>query len=148
ELRRARRRLRQFELQGIAETQFDVRPARQPFDELRPEGGIELDRIDLGHAIREKCREDAEAGPDLEHDVVVGELRQTADHSEHVLVDQEMLPQPFLRPHRQGSRKAAVAFASICAARASGVAPRASASAATVWTTYAGSFVLPRTGCG
>src|SRR5207247_7383483 len=76
-----------------------------------------------------------------------GELRQATDHAEDVLVDEEVLPEAATSsPH--GSSKAAVAFASICAASASNSSPRASASAATVWTTYAGSFVLPRTGCG
>src|SRR6266849_511474 len=148
ELRRARRGLRQVELHGIAEAQLDVRSACQPLGELRREGGIQLDRVDPRNTICEIPRQDAEARPDLEHDVVFGELRQAADDPEDVLVDQEVLPQPLLRAHRQCSPKAAVAFASICTASASGLAPRASASTATVWTTYAGSFVLPRTGCG
>src|SRR5580765_4968547 len=94
------------------------------------------------------CSSDLEPGPDLEHDVVAVELGEAADHAEDVLVDQEVLAELFLRPDAHGRPNASVAFASICAPRASAYSPRASARAATVWTTYAGSFVFPRTGCG
>src|SRR5215211_5345440 len=47
-----------------------------------------------------------------------------------------------------GRPKARDAFSSIVRSRASTSTPRASASAASVWTTYAGSFGFPRTSCG
>ena len=76
---------------------------------------------------------------------------EPADHPEDVLVDEEVLAELFLRPRSWAplhSPKAAVALASIRAASSSGSSPRASASVASVWTTFAGSLGLPRTGCG
>src|SRR5207237_579715 len=99
-------------------------------------------------AIGEIRREHAEAGPDLEHDVCLVELGEPADHAEDVLVDEEVLTELLLRANAHGSRNAVDAFASIRRPSSSGSSPRVSASAASVCTTYAGSFVLPRTGCG
>ena len=97
-------------------------------------------------AIREVAREHAQSGTDLEHDVLRGELRQPPDHADEVLVDEEVLPERLLRRHGHGKPKAAIAFASILAAKSPGSSPRAAASAITVWTTWAGSFCRPRTG--
>ena len=77
------------------------------------------------------------------------ELGEPADHAEQVLVDQEVLAELLLRGGpAHASPKAALALASSCAASSAASSPRASASAATVWTTFAGSFGRPRLGCG
>ena len=115
---------------------------------MRLERAVELDRVDVADAVGEVAGEDAEAGADLEHDVIGVELGEPADHAEDVLVGEEVLAQPLLRDDGHGSAKAAVAFASIRAASSSASSPRAAASAATVCTTFAGSFGLPRSGCG
>ena len=117
--------------------------------EVRLERAVELDGVDVGDALGEEARQHAEARPDLEHDVGGVELGEPADHAEDVLVDQEVLAE-LLLGGRGGSRQAeaGAAFASIWAASAAGSSPRASASAATVWTTFAGSFGRPRRGCG
>ena len=79
---------------------------------MRLERAVELDRVDVRDALGEVAREDAEAGADLEHDVVRAEVGETADHAEDVLVDEEVLAELLLRrdPH---SPNAAVALASI-----------------------------------
>ena len=104
--------------------------------------------MDVSGAVGEAAREDAEARPDLEHDVVSVELGQAFDHAEDVLVGEKVLAELLLRTDAHGQRNAAAALASIWAASSSGSSPRTSASAATVWTTFAGSFGRPRTGCG
>ena len=136
------------ELERVAEPELDVRSAGEPFPQLRLERAIELDRVDPGDAVGEIRREDAEARPDLEHDVVGCQLGEPADHAEDVVVDEEVLPELLLCERVHGSEKSAEAFASICSPSFSASSPRASASAATVCTTCAGSFGLPRTGCG
>src|SRR5204863_3258443 len=85
---------------------------------------------------------------DLEDDVLRRELGQTADHAQDVLVDEEVLAELALREDVHGSEKTAAAFASICRVNSLASSPRIAASAATVWTTCAGSFVVPRTGWG
>ena len=115
--------------------------------EVRLERAVELDRVDVRDALGEVAREGAEARADLEHDVVGLEIGEAADDAEDVLVDEEVLAEPLLRrdPH---SPNAAVALASIRRASSAASSPRASASAASVCTTLAGSLGLPRTGCG
>ena len=121
--------------------------APQTLCERGLERAVELDCVDVRHALGEVRGEDAEAGTDLEHDVVRPELGEPADHAEDVLVGQEVLAEPLLGADH-ARPNAAVAFASSCAASAMGSSPRASASTATVWTTLAGSFGRPRRGCG
>ena len=53
--------------------------------------------MDVRDAVGEVRRQNAEAGPDLEHDVVRIELREPADHAEDVLVDEEVLAELLLR---------------------------------------------------
>src|SRR5207248_1147814 len=99
---------------------------------LRLERAVDLDGDDPGNVIGQVAREDAEAGPDLEHDVVGPQVGEPADHAEDVLVDQEVLAQLLLGGDAIGahsSRKALVALASIRAASASVDSPRASARA-------------------
>src|SRR6476659_2286150 len=84
ELGRAWRYLGQIELHGIADTQLDVRPACQTLRQFRSEGRVELDRVDPGDTIREIRRQYAEAGADLQYDILGIELRKPADHAEDV----------------------------------------------------------------
>src|SRR5207247_9686215 len=123
-------------------------PPRETLRELRLEGAVELDGDDLEDAVGQVDGQGAEPGADLEHYVLAGQLRKTADHAEDVLVDEEVLTQLALREGGHCSPKTAAAFASICRARSSRSSPRIAASADSVWTTCAGSFVVPRTGCG
>src|SRR5262249_33641344 len=90
------------------------------------ERSVELDGVDVGDPLGEVAREDAEARPDLEHDVVWLEVREAADDSEDVLVDEEVLAERLLRGDVH-SPKAAVALASICRASSAWPSPRASA---------------------
>src|SRR5262249_49716328 len=96
---------------------------------------------------REVSREHAESGPDLEDDVLRPQFGEAADHAEDVLVDEEVLTKLLLRRDAH-KPNAAVALASILVPSSEASSPRAAASAVTVCTTYAGSFGLPRTGCG
>src|SRR5262249_38100116 len=75
------------------------------------------------------------------------EIGEALDHAEDVLVGEEVLAELLLRDDRHRP-KAALAFVSIRAASSSASTPRTSASVASVWTTYAGSFVRPRSACG
>ena len=97
-------------------------------------------------AVGEVAGEHAEPRADLEDDVCRVEGGEAADHAEDVVVDEEVLAELLLRADAHGSEKAAVALASICAASSAASSPRAAASAATVWTTFAGSFGRPRRG--
>src|SRR5690242_7367771 len=104
--------------------------------------------MDTPHPRRQVAREHALPGADLEDDVVRRQLGQTADHLEDVRVAQEVLAVLLPGPRAHGSEKHSAALRSICCSSSAGSSPRACASAASVWTTLAGSFGLPRTGCG
>ena len=93
---------------------------------VRLEAAVELDRVDRRDAVGEVAREDAEPGPDLEHDVARLELGEPADHAEDVLVDEKVLAELLLRRDVHGRPKARAAFASICAAELVGVLAAAS----------------------
>src|SRR5439155_11168605 len=93
ELRRGRVEVREVEPERVADLETDVRHGRQ----VRGEGWVDLDRMDECDPFREVAREYAEAGADLKHDIVRRQLRQTADHAEDVLVDQEVLAELLLR---------------------------------------------------
>ena len=151
ELRRAGRDRREVERKRVAEDDADVRDRAEALAQLRLERSVELDSHDTRDAVGEERGEGSEPRADLENHVVAVELGEAADHAEDVLVDEEVLAEVAVRRDREaahGSENAAVAFASICSARAAASSPRASASAATVWTTKAGSFGRPRRGCG
>ena len=145
QLRRRRIERGEVELERVAPVELDVR-ALGECREVRRKRPVELDCVDVSGAVGEAAGEDAEAGPDLEHDVVAVELGQSLDHAEDVLVDEEVLAELLLRANAHGRRNAAAALASIRAASSAGSSPRTPASAATVWTTFAGSFGRPRTG--
>src|SRR5215471_5885457 len=114
---------------------------------MRLEPTVDLGGVDVCDTLGEVARQHAEPRPHLEHDVVRLESCEPADHAENVLVDEEVLPEVLTR--RDGhSPNTRFAFSSICAARASRLAPRICASASYVCRTNAGSFRLPRTGCG
>src|SRR5919198_319636 len=133
----------------VGDLELDVRPVSEPLRERVRKRAVELDRVHARDAVGEIGGQDPEPRTDLEHDVLRRELREAADHAEDVLVDEEVLPELLLgerEPHE--SENAAAAFASSRAASSAGSSPRASASAATVWTTFAGSFGRPRRGWG
>src|ERR671935_234255 len=142
-------RTRSFSRERVRDMELDVRPVSEPLRERVRKRAVELDRVHARDAVGEIGGQDPEPRTDLEHDVLRRELREAADHAEDVLVDEEVLPELLLgerEPHE--SEKAAAAFASSRAASSAGSSPRASASATTVWTTFAGSFGRPRRGWG
>ncbi len=141
---------REVEAQRVAEVKLDVVPAREPLGEVRLEGTVELDRMDTLDALGQVAGQDAEARADLEHDVVLLELREAPDHAEDVLVDEEVLAEIAVRANRQlhGSEKAAAAFTEMRSPSSSASSPRTFASSATVRTTFAGSFGRPRRAWG
>src|SRR5262249_46448799 len=128
--------------------ELHVRATGQALAQLGLERAVELDRVDSRDAIGEIRGQDAEARPDLEHDVVDVEVGESADDTEDVVVDEKVLPEPLLRTDAHRSWNATAAFASIWAPSVSTSTPRVCARAATVWMTNAGSFRFPRTGCG
>ena len=76
-------------------------------------------------ALGETAREDAETRADLEHDVRRAEIAESLDHTEDVLVDEEVLAQRLLGRDGHANPNAAAAFAWVWAASASTVlAPR------------------------
>jgi hypothetical protein len=147
ELRRGRIERAEVELERVAPVELHVGPCCE-LGEARLERAVELDRVDMSGAVGEAPGQHAETGADLEHDVVRAELREPLDHAEDVLVGEEVLAEALFRADGHRSAKAVVAFASIRAASSATASPRAAASAETVWTTWAGSFGRPRTGCG
>ena len=106
---------REVEAERVAEVELDVVPAGEPLREMRLERAVELDGMDAVNALRQIVGQDSEAGADLEHDVVLLELREAPDHSEDVLVDQEVLAEVAIGCDRKlhGSEKAAAAFAAM-----------------------------------
>src|SRR5215210_5781157 len=107
--------------------QVDVR-ARA---EVRLEGAVDLNGVNMQDTLGEELREDAEPGADFEDDVARHELGQPLDHPQDVVVDEEVLPERLLGRDAH-TPKAAVAFVSISAARSAASSPRAAARAPTV----------------
>ena len=140
-----RRVLRKLDPERVAEDDVDVLAEAA---QRGLERAVDLDRVDPADSLGEEAREHALPGTDLEHDVVGLELRQPADHLEDVRVAEEVLAVLLLRPRAHGSEKHSAALRSICRSSSAGSSPRACASEASVWTTFAGSFRFPRTGCG
>src|SRR6185312_11317372 len=87
----------------------DVLARPEPLAQSRFEAAVELDRVDVAHPLGEEGRQHAEPWADLEHDVVLAELGETADHAEHVLIDEEVLAERLLRPCAHGRRDAVTA---------------------------------------
>ena len=83
-------------LRGIAEHEAHIRAIPERGAERRLERRVDLDGVNVPHAIGEECRQHAEAGPDLEHDVRSVELRQPADHAQDVGIDEKVLAEGTL----------------------------------------------------
>jgi DNA polymerase III epsilon subunit-like protein len=128
----------------------DVRATAERLIEALLERPVELDGVDERHAFGEEGRQHAGAGPDLEDDVVGRKGGEALDHPEQVLVDEEVLAEAALglRQPAHCRPKAARALAAVRSPSSAASSPRAAASAATVWTTFAGSLRRPRSGCG
>ncbi len=146
EFRRGRYERPEVEAKRVAELDVDVFVTRQPLGEMRLERAVELDGMNARDSLGEVRSQDAQPGADLEHHVVVVEHGEAVDHAEDVLVDEEVLAEIAIGSDRKahGSEKAAVAFVSIRVPSSSASSPRASASAATVSRTFAGSLGRPR----
>ena len=141
---------REVDAKRVTEVKLDVVPPREPLGEVRLEGTVELDCVHTLDTLGEVAGQDAEAGADLEHDVVLLELREAPNHAEDVLVHQEVLAEISVRRDRKlhGSEKAAAAFAEMRSASSPASSPRAFASSATVRTMFAGSLGRPRRAWG
>src|SRR6266545_854953 len=141
--------LREVERERVAEAELDVAAAAQLFLEPGLQCQVDLDRMDARDSLGEVRGQHAEPGTDLEHDVVGAQLRETPDYAQNVGIDQKMLAELFVGsdPPQRGEN-AASALRSIWAPSSSGSSLRASARAATVYTTFAGSLGLPRRGWG
>ena len=106
------------------------------------ERAVDLDRVDAADALGEVAREHALPGADLEHDVVRAELGEPPDHLRGCSRStRKCWPYSFFTDRSMRSR-----CRSICRSSSAGSSPRACASAASVWTTFAGSFGLPAHG--
>src|SRR4051794_32257794 len=140
ELPRRRIERRDVEPHRVTPVHLGVRDAV----EVRRDASIDLGSVDEGDTLREVAREDAESRADLEHDIVLVELREPTDHAQDVVVDEEVLAEALLRAHAHRP-KTRSAFATICARTSS---PCSSASTSWVCVTNAGSLRFPRTGCG
>ena len=85
------RSCRGVELRGVAEHEAHVRAIPDRGAKRRLERLVDLDGVNMPDAIGEECRQHAEAGADLEDDVLFLELRQPADHAQDVGIDEEVL---------------------------------------------------------
>ena len=65
----------------------------------RDEVLVDLDRNDLLRPLAQHLRHRADAGPDLEHNILLRHARRVDDLVEHVRVDQKILPE-FLLKHK------------------------------------------------
>ena len=78
ELRRGRVEPADVDGHRVGEDDGDVRPVGERRAELVVERAIELDGVDVLHPVGEEGRQDAEARPDLEHDVGRRRARRAA----------------------------------------------------------------------
>ena len=67
----------------------------------RLEAPVDLDRVHVGAALGEARRQRADARADLERDVPGPERREPLDDAEHVVVDEEVLPQLAIGPQAE-----------------------------------------------
>ena len=122
----------------------DVREVRQ----VREERVIDLDGVDERHARRQVPREHAEPGTDLQHDVGRRRAARRPITPRMFPSTRKCWPSSLrgLTLFRAGRSCGRVLFDPRL--ERSRLLPAGPASAARVWTTFAGSFCRPRTGCG
>ena len=114
---------------------------------MRLESMIELNRVHHAACSARYAVSIALPGPDLQHDVISTDVCEAADHADDVVVDQEVLAELLLGDGRSLTRGRTRRPRAVVL-RSSNSTPRSPASAATVWTRFAGSFGLPRRGWG
>ena len=117
----------EIELHRVAPVKLGLRDR----GELRPEAAVDLDRVHVRDPLGEKPGQDAESRANFENDVVGVEPGEPLDHSEDVVVDQEVLAEALARRDRH-SANTRVAFSSICCSSAAASTPRTAASASSV----------------
>jgi hypothetical protein len=88
----------EVELHRVGEVQRDVAVGVGGVAQRGLEGAVELDDVDVRHALSEVLRQHAEAAPDLQRHVAGLQARLALDDSEDVGVDQEVLAQVALGP--------------------------------------------------
>ena len=87
-----------MELDGVGEVERRVGVGVERVAQRRLEPAVELDHVHVLGVVGEVLRQHAEAAADLEHDVVLVQLRGATDHVEDVRVDQEVLAQLAVGP--------------------------------------------------
>ena len=149
ELRRRAARARRGRARARRRSESTLSRPPSASRELRLERAVELDRVDVRDPVGEVAGQDAEARARPR-----ARRRPPASSASRPMTPRmfsstrKCWPSAFFGVDVHGSPKAAARVRVVCAASSSGSSPRASASAAIVWTTWAGSFRRPRTGCG
>ena len=121
--------------------------------QVRLEAAVELDGVDVARTRSARTRvRTPRPGPISSTTSSGVELGEPGDDAEDVVVDEEVLAERL--PGRRGAHGGGQAECHARVARRSAprasrrTTPRASARTASVWSTLAGSFRLPRSGCG
>jgi hypothetical protein len=97
DLRGGRVERREVELDGVGEVERRVRMRVERVAQRGLEAAVQLDDVDVRHALGQVLGQDAEAAADLEHHVGRVELGGAGDDVEDVRVDQEVLAEVALR---------------------------------------------------
>ena len=100
----------------------------------------------MSDAVGEVLREHTEARADLERDVAGLEFCEAADHAEDVRIGEEVLSKRLLRDDAHGDEGRNRVGLDLGGQPVGSTAR--TPQARDVWTTNAGSFRRPRTGCG
>ena len=85
----------------ITHVQLDVVERGQHAAQVVLERAIELHHVQKPRPRRQPLGEHAGAAADLQHDVIVGELREPLDHVQDVAVDQKVLTELSPPEHRR-----------------------------------------------
>ena len=118
---------------------------------MRLEASVYLHGVNVSTAVGENGGQSTEAGTDLEGDVLRPELGEAGNDTEDVVIGEKVLAEGLLRrmpAHGSRRPKAALALLSMRFSSVAVSSPRTCARTPSVWSTLAGSFRLPRRGCG
>ena len=88
---------------------------RERLGERRLERAVDLDHVEVRHARREVLAQHAQPPADLEHDVGRLELGGATDHSEDVVVDQEVLAELAVGADLEAAQAAQAGLAGLAA---------------------------------
>ncbi len=88
----------EVDLLGVTLDDLAVRRVPQHLPERRDQAAVDLDGDQFARRLAEGARQRAQAGPDLDHQVLLADLGFFQDASRQAVVNQEILAQPMLRP--------------------------------------------------